>query len=198
MKLRGVALAALMAVAACSSSGGSTPTSPGPHGTGATPALIAAAHLRPCPRSSPSAATGGLADVTLACLGTGPAVHMAGLVGQPTVVNIWASWCEPCQAEEKYLSSAYKAVGTKVRFLGVDTVDQADSALDFDAHVAPPVRFPSVFDPNKKVLLGLHFPGPPETVYLDRAGHIVHVNTVPYRSTTQVTHDIATYLNVIT
>jgi hypothetical protein len=91
---------------------------------------------------------------------------------------------------------AYNAVRAKVRFLGVDTVDEADSALDFDAHVTPPVHFPSVFDPDKKVLLGLHFQGPPETVYLDRAGHVVHVNTVPYRSTAQVRHDIATYLHV--
>jgi thiol-disulfide isomerase/thioredoxin len=195
MSRRWLVAALLLAATACSSSD-STSIPPGPHGTGATPALIAAAHLRPCPGSSPTAATGGLPDVTLDCLGHGPAVHMAGLTGTPTVVNIWGSWCEPCQAEEKYLSVAYNTVRAKVRFLGVDTVDEADSALDFDAHVTPPVHFPSVFDPDKKVLLGLHFQGPPETVYLDRAGHVVHVNTVPYRSTAQVRHDIATYLHV--
>ena len=58
------------------------------------------------------------------------------------------------------------------------------------------MHFPSVSDPDKKVLLGLHFPGPPETLYLNSAGRIVHVNRVPYTSTAQVKHDIATYLNV--
>ena len=158
--------------------------------------LIVKAHLRPCPTSSTTAVSGSLPNVTLACLGNGPAVHMAGLTGTPTVVNIWGSWCEPCQAEERYLSAAFDKAHGKVRFLGVDTVDQAASALDFDAHVTPPVRFPSVFDPDKKVLLGLHFPGPPETLYVDSAGKIVHINRVPYRSTAAVTADIATYLHV--
>jgi thiol-disulfide isomerase/thioredoxin len=162
------------------------------------PSLVAAANLRACPRSSPAEASHSLPAVTLYCLGSGPAVHMAGITGKPTVVNIWGSWCEPCQAEEKYLSSAYNQTRRSVQFLGVDTVDSADSALDFDAHVLPPVRFPSVFDPDKKVLLGLHFPGPPETVYLDRTGKIVHINTVPYTSTSAITADIATYLHVHT
>jgi len=139
---------------------------------------------------------GGLPDVTLACLGNGPAVHLAGLTGHPTVVNLWGSWCEPCQAEEKFLSEAYNKTGGHVQFLGVDTIDSADSALDFDAHVTPPVRFPSVSDPDKKVLLALHFQGPPETVFVDTSGRIVHVNRVPYTSTTAITADIATYLHV--
>ena len=44
---------------------------------------------------------------------------MAGLAGKPTVVNIWGSWCPPCQAEEKYLSSAYNIDRGKVR-LGIE------------------------------------------------------------------------------
>jgi thiol-disulfide isomerase/thioredoxin len=141
---------------------------------------------------------GGLPDVTLPCLGNGPPVRMAGLTGRPTLVNLWGSWCVPCQAEEKYLSSAYDQTRGKVRFLGVDTVDQADSALDFDAHVSPPVHFPSVFDPDKKVLLGLHFTGPPRTVLLDSSGRIVHTRNTPYPSTAAVLTDIATYLRVPT
>jgi thiol-disulfide isomerase/thioredoxin len=165
-------------------------------GSGASPRLIHEARLAHCPTSSATAVSGGLPDVTLPCLGAGPAVHMAGLTGAPTVVNLWGSWCEPCQAEEKYLSSAYDATSGKVRFLGVDTVDDADSALDFDAHVTPPVHFPSVFDPDKKVLLDLHFTGPPESLYLNAAGKVVHINRVPYASTAAVMADISRYLHV--
>jgi thiol-disulfide isomerase/thioredoxin len=197
---RMLAVAALLAAAACTSHGSPAAAEKTPH-SGAASAeriqLIATANLRPCPKSSPTAVPGGLPNVTLACLGNGPAVHMAGLTGMPTVVNLWGSWCPDCQTEEPYLSSAYDKTHQHVRFLGVDTVDDADSALDFDAHgVTPPVRFPSVSDPDKKVLLGLHFPGPPETLFLDSAGHIVHTNTVPYRSTAAVLADISTYLHV--
>jgi thiol-disulfide isomerase/thioredoxin len=195
---RWLAAAGLLAVATACSSNGEV-TTPGPNGVNPSlTQLIAKADLRPCPSSSAAVVPGGLPDVTVPCLGRGPAVHMAGLTGTPTVVNIWGSWCVPCQAEEKYLSSAYNATHRQVRFLGVDTVDDAASALDFNAHVRPPVRFPSVSDPDKKVLVGLHFPGPPETLYVSAAGRIVHVSRVPYTSTAQVKHDIATYLNVTT
>jgi cytochrome c biogenesis protein CcmG/thiol:disulfide interchange protein DsbE len=194
MRRHWLAIALLAVLCGCSTHHAISVQSKGANPTLAR--LITKAHLRPCPTSSTAAVANGLPNVTLSCLGEGPAVHMAGLTGRPTVVNIWGSWCEPCQAEEKFLSGAYDKTHGTVRFLGVDTVDQADSALDFDAHVSPPVHFPSVFDPDKKVLLGLHFQGPPETLFIDSAGRIVHTNRVPYTSTAAVTADIATYLHV--
>jgi cytochrome c biogenesis protein CcmG, thiol:disulfide interchange protein DsbE len=169
---------------------------PGPGGTGPSAALVATANLQPCPTSAAPTASGGLPDVTLPCLGKGPAVNMAGLAGKPTVVNIWGSWCVPCQAEAGFLSAAYDKTHGKVRFLGVDTQDEADSALDFGSHVSPPVRYPSVFDEDKKVILALHYTGPPETVFLDRTGRIVHIHLGKYDSTAAVRADIATYLHV--
>jgi cytochrome c biogenesis protein CcmG, thiol:disulfide interchange protein DsbE len=185
----------LLAAAGCQSA--STLASPHP-GETTDPKLVAAAALRPCPTSSAVAISGGLPNVTLACLGHGPSVHLAGLTGKPTVVNLWGSWCGPCQTEEGYLSSAYDQVKGKVRFLGVDIEDSNDSALDFDAHVSPPVHYPSVIDPDKAVLNGLHFTGPPETVFVDGTGHVVHVQAGPYLSRAAVTDDIAKYLHVKT
>jgi cytochrome c biogenesis protein CcmG, thiol:disulfide interchange protein DsbE len=168
----------------------------GPGGTGPSAALVASANLQPCPTSAAPTVSGGLPDVTLPCLGKGPAVNMAGLAGKPTVVNIWGSWCVPCQAEAGYLSAAYDKSRDKVRFIGVDTQDEADSALDFGSHVSPPVRYPSVFDEDKKVILALHYTGPPETVFVDSAGRIVHIHLGKYDSTAAVRADIATYLHV--
>jgi thiol-disulfide isomerase/thioredoxin len=186
----------LMAVAtACSSQ--SSSVGPGPGGDQQLAKLIAAAHLSPCPPSSTTPVNGGLPDITLPCLGNGPAVHLAGLTGKPTVVNIWGSWCEPCQAEMAYLSQASDADRGKVRFLGVDTVDEADSALDFDAHVSPPVHFPSVFDEDRKLLIDAHLPpSPPVTLLLSADGKIVHTEHGAYRSTKQLQAQIASYLHV--
>jgi thiol-disulfide isomerase/thioredoxin len=158
--------------------------------------LIAKADLAPCPPSSATAVSGGLPNLTLDCLGAGPAIHLAGLKG-PAVVNVWGSWCVPCQGEATYLSSAYDADRGKVTFLGVDTEDESDSALDFGAHVKPPVRYPSVVDPDKKVLIGLaKSPGPPETAFVGAGGKVVHVHIGAYTSTAQLQTDIATYLDV--
>lgn len=191
-------LVALAALTACSGGSSKGAISPGPSkGSGASEAQIKLADLPPCPRSSATAVSGGLPDVTLSCLGKGPAVDMAGLTGKPTVVNLWGSWCPPCQDEMKYLSSVYDANKGKVRFLGVDTVDDPDSALNFDAKgVTPPVRYPSVFDPDKRVLLGLHFFGPPETVFLNRAGKIVHIHGSVYSSAADLRADLSKYLHV--
>jgi thiol-disulfide isomerase/thioredoxin len=139
-----------------------------------------------------------LPDITVPCLGNGPAVHLAGLAGKPTVVNIWGSWCPPCQKEEKYLSSAYNADRGKVRFLGVDVVDEADSALDFVAHVTPPVRFPSVFDADRKVALALGVASPPYTAFVSSTGKIVGTKHGGFASTAEVQSAISRYFHLST
>ena len=160
--------------------------------------LIAAARLDPCPASRPVAVSGGLPDVTLPCLGAGPSVHLAGLTGRPLVLNIWATWCGPCQRETRYLSTVYDAVKPRVRFLGVDTEEASpDSALAFAPHVVPPMRYPSVVDDNKDVLLGLHGPiAVPSTVFVDAAGKVVKQVSSPYTSVAELRADISRYLGV--
>jgi len=160
--------------------------------------LVARAALDRCPPSVAGAHVAhGMPDVTLRCLGAGPSVHLAGLRGIPTVVNIWGSWCTPCQAEAKYLSTVYDALKPRVRFLGVDTEDSSDSALDFAPHVRPPMRYPSVVDDQKKVLVGLDlFSAVPSTVFVDANGRVVHKAAVAYHSVAQLRADIARYLGV--
>ena len=160
--------------------------------------LVAAAHLDKCPPSEATSVAGGLPDLTLPCLGAGPAVHLAGLVGKPLVLNIWGTWCGPCQAETRYLSSVYDELKSRVRFLGVDTEESSpDSALAFAPHVRPPMRYPSVIDNNKAVLLGLHgFVAVPSTVFVDATGKVVKQVSSPYRSAAALKADIARYLGM--
>ena len=159
--------------------------------------LVAKAALDPCPASTAAHPHKSLPDLTLPCLGHGPAVHLAGLAGTPTVVNIWGSWCGPCQAETRYLSSVYDAAKGKVRFLGVDTEDDAKSALDFAPHVTPPMHYPQVVDKNKSVLIGLNTPSAvPTTVFVDAFGRVVHITHLPYRSAATLRTDIDRYLGV--
>jgi len=193
--LAAVALAATMT--ACSSGSSTSGSGPPTQQDPSYSHLVAVAHLAACPPSNGSG--GDLPDVTLKCLGQGPAVRMSGLTGQPTVVNVWAQWCVPCQKEATYLASAYDADKRAVRFLGVDTEDTASAALDFVAHVSPQARYPSVVDPSKTVLLSAaKQPGPPATLFVDAAGDVVHIFHGQYTSTTQLQHDIAAYLHVRT
>ena len=191
-----VAAAAL--AAGCSSSSSSSPqpvpTFPKPPSYAQ---LVARAGLDPCPSSAAAHAAHSLPALTLPCLGTGPAVDLAGLRGVPTVVNIWGTWCGPCQAETRHLATVYDALKPRVRFLGVDTEDDPRSALDFAPHVDPPMHYPQVVDADKKLLVALHLPSAvPTTLFVDAAGTVVHVQPGPYRSADALRRDIATYLKV--
>lgn len=161
--------------------------------------LIERAALDPCP-STPAAAPAPsgdtLPDVTLPCLGEGPAVRLSMLRGKPTVVNIWGSWCGPCQRETRYLAQVYDELKPRVRFLGIDDEDDPDSALDFAAHVRPRMRYPSVVDDDKKVLVALHTSEVPITLFVDAFGRIVDRHFGPYHDAASLRAAIAANLDV--
>jgi len=191
-----VGAAVLAGLVGCTASAGSSGSVPLPANPDHS-RLVATARLEPCPATSGQAVSGGLPDVTLPCLGNGPSVHVASLRGKPTVVNVWGSWCGPCQTETPFLQRAHARLGGAVRFLGVDTDDSADSALDFAAHVVPPMRYPSVVDDNKSVLLGVHGPSAvPMTLFVGADGRVVHVAIHSYDSVGAVLADVARYLGV--
>ena len=65
-------------------------------GAGSPTARTSDEDVPPCP--------GGLPDVELACLGGGRDVRLAGLRGQPMMINVWAQWCGPCRQEAPFLA----------------------------------------------------------------------------------------------
>ena len=54
--------------------------------------------------------------------------ELKALRGTPVVVNLWASWCGPCRFEIPFLQREFRAHGTKVAFLGVNSDDSAGNA----------------------------------------------------------------------
>lgn len=197
-RVLGCALAAAVLTACTGSSGGDAFPAPSFSPNPKHSQLVNAAQLDRCPPSESSSVSGGLPDVTLPCLGAGPAVHLAGLVGKPLVLNVWGTWCGPCKAETRFLSTVYDELRSRVRFLGVDTEEASrDSALAFAPHVRPPMRYPSVVDDDKSVLLGLHGPiAVPSTVFVDASGRVVRQVSAPYRSVAALRADISRYLGV--
>jgi cytochrome c biogenesis protein CcmG/thiol:disulfide interchange protein DsbE len=61
----------------------------------------------------------------------GNTVSLAGLAGQPVIVNFFASWCEPCQKETPLLARFYTAHHGHVAVIGVDANDQKGAAQKF-------------------------------------------------------------------
>ncbi len=58
--------------------------------------------------------------------------------GKPAYVFLFASWCEPCQESLPFVRAAYAKYGERVRFVGVDVLEDAPAARTFIANAALP------------------------------------------------------------
>lgn len=152
--------------------------------------LRAAAALDPCP----TALSPELPDLVLPCLGGGPAVRLRGPAsGVPTLVNVYGSWCGPCQEEMPTLAAFAREAGARVRLVGIDTEDDPTQALPFARDFGQ--HWPAVVDDDKRVLLG-YGGAPPVTLLLDGRGHVVYVQHGAFRDLAAVRAAVATHLAV--
>lgn len=105
-------------------------------------AARAAAALASCPRGNGEVAQ--LKGVSARCLGDGSTVDLGrALAGHTTLVNIWATWCEPCKTELPVLSR-YAAEPGAAQVLAVQVASSESDGLALLTRLG--VHLPSVFD----------------------------------------------------
>ncbi len=110
----------------------------------------------------------------LPVLGASGNLSLAGLRGQPVVLNFWASTCVNCRAELK----AFAQVATedpKIHFVGVDVADPSPPAAAALARSAG-VSYPSVVDASGGIASTYQVSGLPTTVYIDPSGKVAVVH----------------------
>jgi thiol-disulfide isomerase/thioredoxin len=118
--------------------------------------------------------------------------RVAALKGTPLVINKWASWCGPCQAEFPVFQAAALAHGKEIGFIGLNSEDKDPKARKFLAE--RPLPFPSYTDPQSKVAYARQIAaGFPMTMFIDRNGK-TYTHTGPYTSESQLSKDIERYL----
>ncbi len=102
---------------------------------------------------------------------TGKTVTLASWKGKPLLVNLWGSWCHPCQSEARELARfAARHPGS---VLGIDVEDSKQGARAFYRRYGIP--YPSIFDPKDVLVHRLKAPGTPATYFLDRRHRVVAV-----------------------
>jgi thiol-disulfide isomerase/thioredoxin len=115
--------------------------------TGDLTSARAKAALTGCPsvpRADTPAVVAQLKDVSAECLGDGTQVDLGkALAGRPVLLNVWASWCEPCKTELPVLE-AYTAQPGAIDVLAVQVASPAEDGLGLLARIG--VHLPSVFD----------------------------------------------------
>jgi thiol-disulfide isomerase/thioredoxin len=113
-------------------------------------------------------------DLTLQDAG-GQKVRLREFRGKPVVLNFWATWCGPCNAEMPMLVEMEKQYsGRGVVFIGA-SLDDAKTKAKVPAFVAEhkigfPVWYGATADDLDRLKLGN---AAPATVFLDAEGRIV-------------------------
>jgi peroxiredoxin len=106
-------------------------------------------------------------------LGSNVYKTLADYKGQVVVLNIWATWCEPCKEElpslEK-LHEAYGSKGLKLVAVSADEVVSEDSIRKFADHYG--LKFEILHDPTGSVERAYQTTGYPETFVIGREGSI--------------------------
>lgn len=118
--------------------------------------------------------------------------ELRALHGYPVVLNAWASWCPSCRSEFPLFAAASARYGRRVAFLGNDTNDYSPS--DARAFLATHrVSYPSLSGSASELSPLAQIEGLPTTIFLNRAGKVVHVHIGAYQTPTTLTQDIERY-----
>jgi len=111
-----------------------------------------------------------LPDTTVRTLG-GDAVATTSLVGQPLVINVWASTCGPCKAELPDFAAAHARFGDTVRFVGIDYLPPSDSEEQFARDKG--VQYELLYDADGEFISAAGIATFPVTLFVDADGTIV-------------------------
>ncbi|MEX2550022.1 MAG: TlpA disulfide reductase family protein [Nitriliruptoraceae bacterium] len=90
--------------------------------------------------------------------------------GNPTLVNIFASWCVPCRSEMPLLLDA-RDENPEVTFLGIDHVDRLEDGEAFVDELG--VDLPTIHDLDGDVAAAIGARAMPTTAVFDRDGQLV-------------------------
>jgi cytochrome c biogenesis protein CcmG/thiol:disulfide interchange protein DsbE len=101
----------------------------------------------------------------------------ADLMGKVSLVNVFASWCEPCKAEHPILMELARQ---GVPIYGINHKDQPEKALQFLANLGNPYRAVGA-DKDGRVSIDWGVYGFPETFVIDGQGRIRYRHVGPIR-----------------
>jgi cytochrome c biogenesis protein CcmG, thiol:disulfide interchange protein DsbE len=111
-------------------------------------------------------------------LGANGSSSLADYRGKVVVLNMWASWCEPCREEMPLLQKVHQQIsGQGGVVLGVDTQDASNKAMDFLKQTK--ATFPSVRDRDRSYGRDFGVTGYPETFLIDRKGRVAALQRFP-------------------
>jgi len=105
----------------------------------------------------------------------GNQVVLSSMIGEPIVLNFWASWCGPCRVEMPEFESAYQAYGERVQFVMVNMTDGSRETTESASQYIEEndYTFPVYFDTNRSAAIAYAVNAIPTTYFIDVEGFVV-------------------------
>jgi cytochrome c biogenesis protein CcmG/thiol:disulfide interchange protein DsbE len=111
-----------------------------------------------------------------------PGLDPAALTGRVTLINVWASWCQPCHEEHPQLMRL--AADKRISLVGINYKDAPDNARRFLGRYGNPFAAVGV-DANGRTAIEWGVYGVPETFLVSRDGKIVYKHVGPITEETR-------------
>jgi cytochrome c biogenesis protein CcmG/thiol:disulfide interchange protein DsbE len=164
-------------------------------GSPAPASASAASALQACPEQPDAEAVGDdlLPAMSFDCPGGG-SLDLGRAPGEPTVLNLWGSWCTPCREELPLMQQFADAAAGHVRVMGLISKDGRPQAESFAADAG--VTFPSAFDADGELMTELGLNGLPYTYFLDADGGLIYTQVGPVASVDELRALVVEHLGV--
>lgn len=104
----------------------------------------------------------------------GQAASLASLRGTPVLLNVWATWCHPCQDEIPVLEAlhqAYDGRGLEVIGVTIDDENKGTAIRDFAKRFG--MTYPVWHDPDQRVMAAFSVVGVPTSFLISRSGRVL-------------------------
>jgi cytochrome c biogenesis protein CcmG/thiol:disulfide interchange protein DsbE len=117
-------------------------------------------------------------ETALPMLGGDGTGSIADYKGKVVLVNVWASWCEPCRDELPLIEKAHKMLSARGgTVLGIDVKENSEAARKAVAEFG--LTFPNLRDRDGSFVRHWGQTGYPENYVIDRDGRVAAVRRFP-------------------
>ena len=136
-------------------------------------------------------AKGSIKGISLPCLDNKSHVIYESIRG-PVVVNVFGSWCEPCNLEMPHFVELQAL--HKVAIVGID-VEETNMQAGRNFVIKKGMTWPILFD-GTSVTRGIFGLGVPVTWFIDAKGKVVYKQIGLITSTAELKSEVSKYLKI--
>ena len=98
------------------------------------------------------------------------------LINETIILNFFATWCEPCRSEHKYLIDLFKK--EKIKIIGINYKDDSSEAIKWLQELGNPYK-DVISDSDGRIAIELGVYGIPETFIVNSKGIIKYRHLGP-------------------